>query len=117
MARYDHRYNARFRTGEPFSPWYPGAFWGAPMAGWMGWPGIGGGGWHPYSSFGYEPYGRNHPRRQRPRESPTYGRGGDLAARRYARDRGYDAGYAIAPHPRHEPWPAGRYDRGFRGGR
>lgn len=34
---------------------------------------------------------------RRPEESPAYGLGGDRELRRWARERGYDVGYAIPP--------------------
>lgn len=114
MARYDTRYDARYGPPRPPSSWYPGAFWAAPMAGWAGWAGVGGWGWPPYGPGVYGPRPRDLPRRPRPpRESPTYGRAGDRAARRFAEGHGYDAGLALRPHPRRgmPPPPPGRRRR------
>lgn len=110
MARYD--YATELRRRDPYATWYPGAFWASPMAGWAGWAGAGMWGWPPYAPVGYGAYARDFitPRRP-PRESPTYGRGGDEAAVRYARSHGYDVGYTIPPHFDRRP----RYDRGYRG--
>lgn len=115
MARYDYGWEMRDRPG--FSPWIPGAFWsGAPTMGWAGWEGAGVWGWPPYVPVGYGRYARDFARpRRRPQESPTYGRGGDEAARRFARSHGYDAGYEIRPHFDRPAGRRGRYDRYDRG--
>lgn len=117
MARYD--YGRDVRGGGFFTPWYPGAFWaGAPLYGWTGWTDMGMWGWPPSMPGGYGRYGYEFgPPRRRPEESPTYGRGGDAAARRYARSRGYDEGYTIEPHFDRAPRRPPRYDRGYRGRR
>ena len=116
MARYD--YGRDLRRRQPYNPWYPGAFWaGAPLYGWGGWPDAGMWAWPPYAPPGPGRYAADFqtPRR-RPEESPSYGRGGDSAARRYARSHGYDEGYTI--QPRFEGNPRNpRYDRGYRGRR
>lgn len=98
MSRYDRtfsRYDAAWRAG-PHPAWYPGAYWaGAPIFGW-GW-GLDSPGYGPMWVPGY-PEARPP---VRPEDSPTYGRRGDEAARRYARSHGYDEGYEIrARRPR-----------------
>ena len=110
MARYD--YGFEYRPGDAYGTWYPGAFWAAPMAGWAGWGGAGIWGWPPYAPVGYGRYPRPYPPRRSPRESPTYGRGGDQAVRRYARSHGYGAGYPIRPHSERGVPP---YERDYRG--
>lgn len=117
MARYD--YGRQFRGRDPAAPWYPGGFWaGAPMYGWGAMGEAGMWGWPTYFPVGYGSDPRSFaPRRRRPQESPTYGRGGDEAARRYAQSHGYDAGYSIPPHFDRQWRPRPRYDRGYRGGR
>lgn len=115
MARYDYERN--FRGPDRFTRWYPGAFWGGvPMYGWGAFGDAGMWGWPPYPPIGYGGYGRElGPPRRRPDQSPTYGRGGDEAVRRYAREHGYDAGYAITPRSARPPRDRPRYDRGYRG--
>lgn len=104
MARYDR--DSRGYDRGPYTAWYPGAYWaGAPMFGW------GGFGWPPYAPIGYGAFDRGRLPRRPPRESRTYGRGGDEAARRWARERGYDADFAIRPHPAEQRWHRGR--RGY----
>jgi hypothetical protein len=77
--------------------------------GYYGWGyGLGG-----YGASGYG-YGYDRAYRRDPRESPTYGRGADQAARRYADRHGYDAGYTIRPD-RTERFGGTFYDRGYRG--
>ena len=113
MARYD--YGRGFRGGYGAAPWFPGAFWaGAPLYGWDAWGGAGMWGWAPYAPIGYGRYAADFgaPRR-RPEESPTYGRGGDQAVRRYARSHGYDEGYEIQPHFERPMRRSPRYDRGY----
>ena len=117
MARYDYGRELR-RRGAP-TPWYPGAFWaGAPLYGWGGWADASMWAWAPYGPIGY---GRDSqdfaPPPRRPEESPTYGRGGDQAARRYARSHGYDEGYPLQPRFDDAPRRASRYDRDWRGRR
>lgn len=76
------------------------------------------GGWAAYEPQGTERYrwSYDRPLRRPPERSPSYGRGGDRAAREYARSHGYDAGYPILP--RGGAWGsgygAGLYDRGYR---
>lgn len=103
------------------SGWYPGVFWGDPMMyGWgLGWGGmmppyVGPGGWMPrggtYGPFYDAPY----PRQVRPKESPTYGRGGDRELQRGAERRGRRMGPEIAMEETMEwrtPWS---YDRPYR---
>lgn len=84
---------------------YPGSWgWGPVMP-------LGFGGWGAYVPMGGY-YGADvgfpRPRREPPRESPTYGRGGDRALQRWSRRHGYDAGYRIAPRLP----PRRGYDRG-----
>lgn len=110
MPRYDRAYGREYgratedrgrypsRGPAPFTGWYPGAYWaGAPMFGWMGlepwaWPPYA-----PYGPYGANFYGADYTPRRRPEESPTYGRGGDEAARRWAERYGYDIEYSIRP--------------------
>lgn len=110
MDRYDRTFS-RYDAGwgpDRYAAWYPGAFWaGAPVFGW-GWgaevppftpyPPYG-----PYGFGGPAGYERDFRPRQRPEQSPTYGDRGDEAARRYARRRGYDEGYAIQPRRPERP--------------
>lgn len=77
-----------FGEGYPTSPFLMGAP-AYPLG--FGWGGV------PTPMGGRPMYDRDF--RRPPEESPTYGRGGDRAARGYLRERGYDAGYAIRPHP------------------
>lgn len=102
MRRY---YDRDFRRRDPMPPpsmaWMPGAFMGAaPMYGWQWWAG-------PYAG------GRDDMpatlRRQPPRQSPTYGRGGDEAVRRWAQRYGYDLEMELRPRPRR----GGRYGRDY----
>lgn len=100
MRRYDRTYR-RYDTGWRGSPpanWYPGAYWaGVPMFGW-GWD------WPPYAPVAMGGYARDYrPPHRRPERSPTYGSAGDEAARRYARERGRDDGYAIPPRRERGP--------------
>ncbi|MET0395477.1 MAG: hypothetical protein ABW277_01490 [Longimicrobiaceae bacterium] len=64
----------------------------------LGWGWYGPMGMDP-GPFPFGPRGRGAPERppRRPEESPAYGRGGDEELRRWARERGYDVGYAIYP--------------------
>lgn len=91
MRRYDRAYDTELQAYPPAN-WYPGAYWaGASMLGW-GWE------WPPYAPVAIGGYARDYrPPRRRPERSPSYGRAGDEAARRYARSRGYDEGYSIQP--------------------
>lgn len=97
----------RRREDEPLEPipdpWggiYPPVEWGGGVV-----YGLEGGGPSPFEIFGLSPYdyaydARRPPRealRLPPRESPTYGRRADTAARRWARAHGDDAGYAMRP--------------------
>jgi hypothetical protein len=63
-----------------------------PVLGWAGW-GAGVGWVPPGPARGYDHEARRVP----PRESPTYGRGGDRALRRWAERHGYDVEYTIQP--------------------
>lgn len=105
-----HSYDRHFARGrDPFTGWYPGAAWaGAPM---FGWGGMDGWGWPPYVPVGVGRYPDEITPRRDPRESASYGRGGDEAARRWAERYGYDIEYSIHPRDR------GRYDRDWRRGR
>ena len=64
----------------------------------LGWGWYGPMGMDP-GPFPFGPRGWDAPERppRRPEQSPAYGRGGDEALRRWARERGYDVGYAIYP--------------------
>ncbi len=81
--------------------------WGAPYG--FGYPDLG---------WPAGPGGPPREPRRPPEQSPTYGRGGDRVLRRYLRDRGYDEGYTIQPHPpaprERDRWDRGPYDRDFR---
>ncbi len=110
------RYDSRDFGGEPgpFTGWYPGAYWaGAPM---FGWGGMDGWGWPPYVPAGVGRYPEQLTPRRSPRESGTYGRGGDEAARRWAERYGYDIEFSIHPRQR-SSGSYGRYDRDWRRGR
>ncbi|HET7322085.1 MAG TPA: hypothetical protein VFI96_06295 [Longimicrobiaceae bacterium] len=65
---------------------------------------------------GYSGMGYGYDYRTAPRNSDTYGRQGDQAARRWARREGYDTGYTIRPH---RGWMGGgmggSYDWGYTG--
>ncbi|CAN5668472.1 hypothetical protein BH23GEM6_BH23GEM6_20800 [soil metagenome] len=99
------------RGPAPFSGWYPGAYWaGVPM---FGWAGAGDWGWPAQVPVGYGAY--PEPPRRSPRESGTYGRGGDEAARRWAERYGYDIEYSIQPRQRGNR--SGGYDRDRQRGR
>jgi hypothetical protein len=115
MSGRDRGYGRDYlQYGAPFAGWYPGGFWaGAPMYGWGGWGG--GFGWPMYPvPLGYGGYDYGFRERTPPEESPAYGRGGDEAARRWAKRYGYDVEYTIRPRG---PRPSsGRYDRPFRSG-
>lgn len=76
--------------GMPYGPTWgydPGFYAGYSPAGW------------PYTpTYGWAPGPRyDRPFRTPPERSPTYGRGGDEAVRRWARSHGYDAEYEIQP--------------------
>lgn len=88
--RYD-----RGRRLEP-SPWggfYPPVPWGGGVV-----YGLEGGGPAPFEPIGYHPYGDDYryTLRRHPEESPTYGRRGDPAIRRWGHEHGYE-----------EEWPVG----------
>ena len=99
-------YGADYRRGydRGYGPGYPASFADASFA--MG-PGFMPMGWGWYGPMGMEPVpfpfgpggGFGAPERapRRPEDSPAYGRGGDRELQRWARERGYDAGYAIYP--------------------
>lgn len=111
----NYRYDRGFGRGD-----YPAAYgnmaaanglgyWGTPYGYWGGMPERGYRGRSGYDrGFGYD-----RVYRRPPSESPAYGRQGDREVQRWATRHGYDAGYAIEPHP-------GRggmdMDRGGRGG-
>jgi hypothetical protein len=69
-------------------------------------------------------YGYDYTYRTAPQNSPTYGRGADRMAQRWARRQGYDTGYAVQPHRgQNSNWGMqnrGRsgmgYDYGYSGG-
>jgi hypothetical protein len=65
--------------------------------GWTGasWGGYAGGG--AYGRGVRAGYGREYREPVAPRQSPAYGRGGDRAAREWARQHGYDASMTIQP--------------------
>lgn len=56
-------------------------------------------GFNPYGvpAPGFGGYDYDFEHRRPPRQSPTYGRRGDQAVQRWARNHGYDAGYTIQP--------------------
>jgi hypothetical protein len=99
--RYQRDYDNNFgRYGTPF----PGAY-GYPSARW-GWGPIGMAGWGMGMPFGvpynmpWYGFGDAHePPRRPPQESPSYGRGGDQAVRRWSQRYGYDMEYEIRPRP------------------
>jgi hypothetical protein len=100
--RYAERDFERGRRGgaplgsvDPFSGWYPGAYWAGPPM--YGWGGLEGWGWPPFAPIGY---GAPPVPRRRPAESRAYGRGGDEAARRWAERYGYDIEYTVRPRRR-----------------
>jgi hypothetical protein len=110
-SRYDYDTRELGGRPDPYTGWYPGAYWaGAPM---FGWGGMDGWGWPPYMPVGVGRYPGEERPRYRPRESPAYGRGGDEAARRWAERYGYDVEFSIHPRDR----PRGRYERDWRAGR
>jgi hypothetical protein len=86
----------RYGTPFPGAAGYPSARFGWGPVGWAGWaPGME---FWPYADApGYGFDGRMETPRQPPRESPSYGRGGDRALQRWARRYGYDMGYEIRP--------------------
>lgn len=87
MTSYDYGYRGGY--GEPRDDGYGGPGYYAGYG-----PGYGYTGWGTRVGPGARP-DRGH--RRRPEESPAYGRGGDRAARNYARSRGYDVGYTVQP--------------------
>lgn len=117
--RYDHGYRPYGRSRDPrgygsdfrrgydrgYAPSFAGSSFPmgpgyAPMAwGWYGPFGMG----MAADPFPYGPpmgppaWGAPERPPRRPEESPAYGRGGDRELRRWARERGYDVGYAIYP--------------------
>ena len=101
MRGYDYDRGFRGRRREPLPPpqlgWLPGAYMGQmPMNGWGWWGGPLD--WPPYPRL----RGRYDDSMRRwgpvdPRQSATYGRGGDLAARRWAERYGYDMEVTIRP--------------------
>ncbi len=110
--RYDRDYdrdNGRYLTPFPGAHGYPAARWGWGPIGWAAWPGWGVGmeftppfdevPWYAYDGTVEAP-------RRRPQESPTYGRGGDRAARAWSRRYGYDIEHTIRPriHPSNQEY-------------
>ena len=92
------RYDAGFGPGpSPYDAtgWMPYTFspfgWD-PALGWAGWGA--GTAYVPFAS-GPDPMRDRPP--EPPRRSPTYGRGGDQALRRWAERAGYDIDYTIRP--------------------
>ncbi|HEX7051895.1 MAG TPA: hypothetical protein VF188_16935 [Longimicrobiales bacterium] len=100
MARYRDYADEDFRRGvhRP-SDWEWGRYYGAPA------------GWPPYEPYAYPPYDYRYVPRLPPEQSPTYGRGGDRAIRRWAQRHGYDAGYVITPRHRPRGRRHGRHGR------
>ncbi|HEX2188059.1 MAG TPA: hypothetical protein VHG51_04140 [Longimicrobiaceae bacterium] len=109
-------YGADFRRGYDrgwgggYAPTFAGASFPMgpaymPMA--WGWYGPFGAGVDPFP-YGppVAPPGFGVPERppRRPEESPAYGRGGDRELLRWARERGYDVGYAIEPRDPRRHW-------------
>ncbi|NIQ57528.1 MAG: hypothetical protein GWN71_30285 [Gammaproteobacteria bacterium] len=104
--RYDRDYAAypadyrRPLIPDPWGGLYPPVEWGGGI-----FYGLEGGGPSPFELYGLSPYDyaydtRRPPDaalRRPPRESSTFGRRADAAARRWAREHGYDAGYAMRP--------------------
>lgn len=91
------RYDAEYGMGGPF----PAGGWYGPM-GPMGWAA-----WAPGMEFWPAPWGAGNyapapprTRREPPRRSPAYGRGGDRTLRRWAERYGYDLEYTIPPRGR-----------------
>lgn len=111
-ARHDPRWS--MVPPLPFGGWYPGALWSA--APFVGWGDLG---WYqgPYPVAGARGYDSGYAPRRRPEESPTYGRDGDRALRRWARRYGYDVEHSIQPRRRggRSPLRRGRYDTPYRG--
>lgn len=125
-GRYDAGYALRSPWLGEAGPEWPSfiPFGWNPMARWSGWdPGMGAAPRSPdpiaraaYGEGGYAPrghdrghrppargYGRDYggaPRRVDPRQSPTWGRGGDDAVREWARRHGYGMEFTIEPRPR-----------------
>jgi hypothetical protein len=89
----------RYGTPFPGAAGYPSARWGWGPIGWAAWgPGME---MSPFAGVPYYAgYGEPYQPRRRPEESPTYGRGGDRAARRWAARYGYDEAYEIQPRRR-----------------
>lgn len=98
---------------------YGNAGYGAGGYGYQGGTHLG------YGSYDYGRAGYDRTFRRPPEESPTYGRGGDQALRRWARSHGYDLEYEIQPdrtsggtyggmQPGYRV--GGGYGRDFRGG-
>jgi hypothetical protein len=96
-TRYDRDFG-RYFTPVPGAAGYPSARWGWGPIGWAAWgPGME---LSPFAGVPYHDFGEPYPPRRRPEESPTYGRGGDRAVRRWASRYGYDEGYEIHPRRR-----------------
>jgi hypothetical protein len=101
--RYD--YDRGFRRGGALPPpsvgWLSGAHMGqAPLDGWGWWGGPWD--WPPYPAIPgnrYDDFLMDR-RLVDPRESGTYGRGGDMAARRWAERYGYDVEMTFRPRGR-----------------
>ncbi len=99
-AAYDRPYPPRPTDARAWAGWYSDP-WGLspyyPLGGWA-WPSAA------YVPVGYGrlpyDYGYDYTPRRRAEESPTYGRGGDEAARRWAQRYGYDIEYSMPPQYR-----------------
>jgi hypothetical protein len=94
-SRYDEGLG-RYGTPFPGAAGYPSARWGWGPIGWAAWgPGMELSPFAGVPYYGYPDHGEPYQPRRRPEESPTYGRGGDQAVRRWASRYGYDEGYEI----------------------
>lgn len=82
----------RYFSPLPGAQGYPEARWGWNPISWMMWPGPGAAGYD-LEEFYQAP-------RRPPRESPTFGRGGDRAARRWSQHHGYEIEGTIRPRHR-----------------
>lgn len=84
----------RYFAPLPGERGYPAARWGWNPINWMMWPDP--------NAAGYDIEEFYERPRRRPEQSPTYGRGGDRAARRWSRRYGYEMEGAIRPR---DPFP------------
>ncbi|HEX7118357.1 MAG TPA: hypothetical protein VF212_06195 [Longimicrobiales bacterium] len=99
-ARYDREYRPSEPIPDPWGGLYPPVAWGGGAI-----SGLEGGGPSPFELYGLSPYDEAYDTRRAPgaalrrppAESRSFGRHGDAALRRWAREHGYDAGYAIRP--------------------